>query len=140
MTPRGKPTLIPPAVRAQMLDRFDAGWSLAKIAAQLNEDGVPTPRGAPDWYAQSVRQVIVAERRRRAEGLTGASTSVEVMKMSIEARGVDGEFVADLARTVRLMALGAGAEVQIHLSGADADAGAVDAIDPPKILGASDQP
>lgn len=121
MAPRGKPTLIAAPVRAQMLDRFDEGWSFARIADQLNADGVPTPRGAAHWYAQSVRQVILAERRRRlrdAAGTEGAAT----VRMSVAAEDIDVEFVRNLAVTVQLMARGAGAKsVEINLSGVDAE-------------------
>jgi hypothetical protein len=118
MAPRGKPTLIDATVRAQMLDRYAAGWSFARIADQLNADGIPTPRGAAGWYAQSVRQVVLAEQRRRSRDATAGRT----MQLRVEAENVDAEFARNLAVTVQLMARGAGARnVEIVLSGVDAD-------------------
>lgn len=121
MAPRGKPSLIEAAVRTQMLDWFDEGWSFAKIADQLNSDGVPTPRGAATWYAQSVRQVVLAERRRRLRD-SASPDAGNTVHLSVAANGLDAEFVRNLALTVQLMARGAGAkDVEISLSGVDPD-------------------
>lgn len=118
MAPRGKPTLIDATVRTQMLDWFAEGWSFARIADRLNADGIPTPRGAAGWYAQSVRQVVLAEQRRRSRDAAAGQT----MQLRIEAQNVDAAFARNLALTVHLMARGAGAKnVEIVLSGVDAD-------------------
>jgi hypothetical protein len=113
MAPRGKPTSIEAAVRERMLGWREAGWSLARIAEQLNADGVPTPRCGGTWYAQSVRQVVEAERRRRC----APQPSGEVRELRLKTRGVDIDRFADLAQAVRFMAAGAGAaevEVTVH--------------------------
>ncbi len=121
MAPRGKATLIEASVRSQMVDWFDEGWSFARIAEQLNSDDVPTPRGAATWYAQSVRQVVLAERRRRLRD-AAPSGAGQTMRLSVEADDIDADFVRNLALTVALMARGAGAKnLEINLSGVDAD-------------------
>jgi hypothetical protein len=113
MAPRGKPTSIDAAVRGRMVAWREAGWSLARIAEQLNADGIPTPRGGGTWYAQSVRQVVEAERRRR----TSASSADEVRELRLITRGVDTERFEDLAQAVRFMAACAGAaEVEVTVT------------------------
>ncbi|HEY3603731.1 MAG TPA: recombinase family protein [Sporichthyaceae bacterium] len=114
MAPRGKPTSIDAAVRERMVAWREAGWSLARIAEQLNADGVPTPRDGGTWYAQSVRQVVEAERRRRTPTPAGAD---EVRELRLIARGVDTERFEDLAQAVRCMAACAGAaEVEVTVT------------------------
>jgi hypothetical protein len=113
MAARGKPTSIDAAVRERMVAWREAGWSLARIAEQLNADGVPTPRGG-SWYAQSVRQVVEAERRRRSAEASGYDT---VRELRLTARGVDTDRFNDLAQALRFMASCAGAadvEVTVH--------------------------
>jgi hypothetical protein len=114
MVPRGKPTSIDAAVRERMVAWREAGWSLARIAEQLNADSVPTPRGGGTWYAQSVRQVVEAERRRRTPAAPSAD---EVRELHLRTRGVDTERFDDLAQAVRLMAACAGAaEVEVTVT------------------------
>jgi hypothetical protein len=113
MAARGKPTSIDAAVRERMVAWREAGWSLARIAEQLNADGVPTPRGGGTWYAQSVRQVVEAERRRRAAPVPDS----DVRELRLKARGVDTDRFNDLAQALRLLATCAGAaevEVTVH--------------------------
>jgi hypothetical protein len=113
MAPRGKPTSIDAAVRERMVAWRAAGWSLARIAEQLNADGIPTPRGGGSWYAQSVRQVVEAERRRRS----ALHPSDDVRELRLTARGVDTDRVDDLAQAVRFMAACAGAaDVEITVT------------------------
>jgi len=119
MAPRGKPTSIEAAVRARMVAWREAGWSLARIAEQLNADGVPTPRGGGSWYAQSVRQVVEAERRRQAHRRADPAED-EVRELRLKTRGVAIERFDDLAQAVRFMAACAGAaEVEVTVHGRD---------------------
>lgn len=37
---------------------LEEGYSLRRIAEHLNRRGVPTPRGAKQWYGQTVRQIL----------------------------------------------------------------------------------
>ncbi|MGQ0843069.1 MAG: recombinase family protein [Sporichthyaceae bacterium] len=119
MTQRGMPTQIPTAVRAQMVEWSDAGWSQAKIADRLNADGVATPRGASSWYAQSVRQVVVAERRRRESAAAIApDSSASTVLLQFEARCPDADLVHEFVAALRLLAGGAGArDVEILVDG-----------------------
>jgi hypothetical protein len=113
MVPRGKPTSIDAEVRERMVAWREAGWSLARIAEQLNADGVPTPRGGGAWYAQSVRQVVEAERRRRSTPLP----ATDVRELHLRTRGVDTQRFGELAQAVRLMAACAGAaEVEVTVT------------------------
>jgi Recombinase len=48
--------------------------SLGDIAAILNSEGVPTPRGAKSWYPSTVRQVLMHEEAYRG-GKRGDSES-----------------------------------------------------------------
>jgi hypothetical protein len=117
MAARGKPTSIEAAVRERMVAWRESGWSLARIAEQLNADGVPTPRGGGTWYAQSVRQVVEAERRRRSAGGPARPTTDRVRELRLRTRGVDTDRFDDLAAAVRMMAACAGAaevEVTVH--------------------------
>ena len=48
--------------------------SMGDIAAVLNSEGVPTPRGAKSWYPSTVRQVLMHEAAYRG-GKRGDSES-----------------------------------------------------------------
>jgi DNA invertase Pin-like site-specific DNA recombinase len=53
-----RPT-IPADVAKRIRRQHRAGWSLAKIAAKLNADGIPTARGGSEWHRSTVRGVVV---------------------------------------------------------------------------------
>jgi Recombinase len=93
MPQRGRPTAVPEAVRSRMLVWRDAGWSLGRIADQLNREGIRTATGGAGWYAQSVRQVIEAERRRRAEPCTGTGVSAQ-QQGYYPPKGISGNHLA----------------------------------------------
>lgn len=59
----GRPSTIPPDVRARIARQHAAGTSLAAIARELSADGVPTGQGGARWYASSVKAVLEAERK-----------------------------------------------------------------------------
>lgn len=42
----------------EVFARFDAGWSLARTARWLEEQGAPTPKGGRRWYPTSVRSIL----------------------------------------------------------------------------------
>jgi len=50
---------LPDTVRRRIADERSAGDSLRTIANRLNEQCVPTARGAR-WYASTVRAVLVS--------------------------------------------------------------------------------
>jgi len=104
-----------------MLEWRDAGWSLARIADQLNREGVPTPRQGSGWYAQGVRQVIEAERRRRSAAVpTSAGGRDELVELQLRAAGLDGRRVPHLARAIWFMIRAAGGgHVEVTLSNGD---------------------
>lgn len=54
----GRPSLLPDAVVARIVDQRAAGVSFAKIAAALNEDAVPTAQGGKRWYPATVKAVL----------------------------------------------------------------------------------
>jgi Recombinase len=41
------------------------GWSLQRIADQLNADGIPTARGGSEWRPSSVRAILNRKDQRR---------------------------------------------------------------------------
>jgi DNA invertase Pin-like site-specific DNA recombinase len=55
----GRPPTMPEAVVRRIQRRRARGDSLRKIAADLNEDGVPTAQGGVQWYAATVRHVLL---------------------------------------------------------------------------------
>jgi site-specific DNA recombinase len=52
-----QPDPIPAAVLASIYDRYIAGESPNRIAASLNDLGIPAPRGGP-WWSTAVQQVM----------------------------------------------------------------------------------
>lgn len=54
----GRPRTIPVKVVARIRAAHAAGDSLRKIAAALNDDGVPTAQGGSRWYASTVKAVL----------------------------------------------------------------------------------
>jgi hypothetical protein len=102
---------VPEAVRERMLAWRDAGWSLARIADQLNRDGVDTPTGRAGWYAQGVRQVVEAERRRRFGGEPGQLAAGPVVELRLRACGLDSRCFPDLAKAICFMVQAAGGDL-----------------------------
>jgi DNA invertase Pin-like site-specific DNA recombinase len=60
----GRPRAVSPEVVARIVAERAAGKSLAKIAAGLDADGVPTPHGAARWYGNTVNRIVKSEARR----------------------------------------------------------------------------
>jgi Recombinase len=61
--PGRKPGLRPEVV-ARILDEHAGGTSLGEIARRLNADGVPTSQGGRQWWASTVRAVLLGRRSR----------------------------------------------------------------------------
>jgi len=53
----GREVEIPAEVETQVREMWEHGYSLAKIAARLTEQGVPTARGG-QWQGSTIRRVI----------------------------------------------------------------------------------
>lgn len=64
--PRGRPGLAAaaPHVAQRIAELREQGLSLHAIAAQLNREGVPTPRGGSTWRASSVQAALGYRRPR----------------------------------------------------------------------------
>lgn len=54
----GRPSVLPPAVVARIVDEHRAGISLRVIGARLEADEVATARGGSRWHASAVRAVL----------------------------------------------------------------------------------
>jgi DNA invertase Pin-like site-specific DNA recombinase len=70
--PSGRPAVADrPALERRIQELRGRGWSLQRIADQLNEDGEPTLRGAPKWTKSAVQSatgyVRPRPRRKRTE-------------------------------------------------------------------------
>jgi DNA invertase Pin-like site-specific DNA recombinase len=70
--PAGRPAVADrPALERRIQELRGRGWSLQRIADQLNEDGEPTLRGAPKWTKSAVQTatgyVRPRPRRKRTE-------------------------------------------------------------------------
>ncbi|MFS0700026.1 recombinase family protein [Cellulomonas sp. 179-A 4D5 NHS] len=59
----GRRSAVPEDVRRRIIAARAAGTAYAKIADQLNADGVSTGQGARHWYPSSVRAVALAQAR-----------------------------------------------------------------------------
>lgn len=60
----GRIKLVPDDVRERILQLADdGGLSMRKIAAQLDEDGLPTPNGGAGWSHTTVQRVLAAPSR-----------------------------------------------------------------------------
>jgi DNA invertase Pin-like site-specific DNA recombinase len=57
----GRPRLMPPKVRTQIVRERKAGATLTSIAAKLNARGVPTAQGGKQWYPSTVAAALRAE-------------------------------------------------------------------------------
>jgi DNA invertase Pin-like site-specific DNA recombinase len=55
----GRPPTMPQAVVRRIQRQRTRGDSLRKIAADLNQSGVPTAQGGARWYAATVRHVLL---------------------------------------------------------------------------------
>jgi len=55
----GRPPTLPVAVVRRIQRRRDRGYSLRRIAEDLNEADVPTAQGGARWYAATVRHVLL---------------------------------------------------------------------------------
>jgi len=55
----GRPPTVPQAVVRRMQRQRARGDSLRVIADGLNDDGVPTGQGGKQWYAATVRHVLI---------------------------------------------------------------------------------
>src|SRR5580765_539570 len=55
----GRPPTMPQAVVKRIQRQRARGDSLRKIADELNEAGVPTAQGGAQWYAATVRHVLI---------------------------------------------------------------------------------
>lgn len=53
-----------PELMARIKELRDCGWTLQRIADQLNRDGVPTLRGGKEWRPSSVATAAGATRRK----------------------------------------------------------------------------
>lgn len=62
----GRPELVPDPTEAPLVARMvravAEGQSLGMVAAELNEDGIPTPRGSKQWRRETVRAIVTAPR------------------------------------------------------------------------------
>jgi DNA invertase Pin-like site-specific DNA recombinase len=58
--PRGRPGLAShaPETARRIAELRDQGFSLNAIAAALNDEGIPTPRGGAEWRASSVQAAL----------------------------------------------------------------------------------
>jgi DNA invertase Pin-like site-specific DNA recombinase len=57
----GRPRSVSDAAVARIRDLRAEGLSFARIAAQLDAEGVPTPTAARQWYAATVSRIHAAE-------------------------------------------------------------------------------
>jgi DNA invertase Pin-like site-specific DNA recombinase len=55
----GRPPTLPSAVVRRIQRQRERGDSLRKIADDLNESGVATAQGGVQWYAATVRHVLL---------------------------------------------------------------------------------
>jgi hypothetical protein len=55
----GRPPTLPQAVVRRIQRQRARGDSYRKIAADLNESAVPTAQGGREWYAATVRHVLL---------------------------------------------------------------------------------
>jgi DNA invertase Pin-like site-specific DNA recombinase len=55
----GRPPMVPQSVVQRIQRQRARGDSLRKIAESLDESGVPTAQGGREWYAATVRNVLI---------------------------------------------------------------------------------
>lgn len=56
----GRPRVVPDDVVRVIIARHKSGRSLRAIAAELNDDGIPTARGGGRWHPATVRAILVS--------------------------------------------------------------------------------
>lgn len=66
----GRKRQLPAETVEQIKTARAAGNSMAKIAAALNDDGVPTAQGGAKWYPSTVKAVLDSVEREALEGFT----------------------------------------------------------------------
>lgn len=54
----GRPPAIPHELSVRIRNLRDDGATLRQIAATLNEEGVPTPRGGSEWRPSSIERLL----------------------------------------------------------------------------------
>jgi hypothetical protein len=58
--------LVPASKEAEVVRMIYAwrsqGWSLRKISAELQQRGVPSPRGNPKWGVETIRKILQNEK------------------------------------------------------------------------------
>lgn len=70
----GRPSGVSAACRQRILTRRNRdGWTLKRIADELNRDRVPTAQGGERWYPSTVRGVLGGEGVGRRGGAVGAA-------------------------------------------------------------------
>lgn len=55
----GRPPVVPPPVRQTIVELRRDGLSYRAIATQLQNDGIPAPRGGYSWYGNTVRRIAI---------------------------------------------------------------------------------
>lgn len=53
----GRPRLLSPIIRAQVLEAFNKGYSLSTIAQSLNNSGVPSATGGK-WWPSTIKTIV----------------------------------------------------------------------------------
>lgn len=53
----GRPRLLSPIIRAQVLEAFSKGYSLSTIAQSLNNSGVPSATGGK-WWPSTIKTIV----------------------------------------------------------------------------------
>lgn len=59
VVPSGRRSTLPPDVVDRIRREHANGLSLAEIARRLNRDGIPTGQGGRQWWASTVRAVLI---------------------------------------------------------------------------------
>lgn len=54
----GRPRVMADSVRERIGELREEGLSMAKVAARLNEESIPTAHGGKRWYASTVKRVL----------------------------------------------------------------------------------
>jgi DNA invertase Pin-like site-specific DNA recombinase len=63
----GRKSAIPDDVAERIRRRREQGHTLAMIADELNEAGIPTPQGGTEWRPSSIQGVVQPTRRKKAD-------------------------------------------------------------------------
>lgn len=73
--PPGRPPMLPPSVVERIRLEYARGRSLAQIARALTAEGVPTAHGGRQWWASTVRAVLVRRSSRNSAARANAEFS-----------------------------------------------------------------